>query len=169
MTQELSFVYDYGQVYLYDAAAAASVDFVAALDDAGRTGMSVGVAGPLVDLLLPLQWNFSARLLLETLEGEPPPDLDEWEHMVEFVLQLPSGRLLLEGSGGSGQLEIGLPPGIYHARWAGRGFPPPGVRARRVIGGHLSPAVVDRPLRSAIPRAEAVARLRRPGRLIPPF
>jgi len=126
MTRELSFVYDYGQVYLYDAAAAESVDFLAALDDAGRTGMSVGVAGALVDLLLPLQWNFSAPLLLETLEGEPPPDLDEWEHMVEFVLQLPSGRLLVEGSGGSGQLEIGLPPGIYHARWAGRGFPPPG-------------------------------------------
>src|SRR5205823_11391298 len=38
MTRELSFVYDYGQVYLYDAAAAGSVDFLAALDDAGRTG-----------------------------------------------------------------------------------------------------------------------------------
>jgi hypothetical protein len=126
MTRELSFVYDYGQVYLYDAAAAGSVDFLAALDDAGRTGLSVGVAGALVDLLLPLQWNFSATLLLETLDGEPPLDLDEWEHMVEFLLQLPSGRLLLEGSGGSGQLEIGLPPGVYQARWAGRGFPPLG-------------------------------------------
>ena len=33
--ESCSFVYDYGQVYLYDAAAAGSVDFLAALDDAG--------------------------------------------------------------------------------------------------------------------------------------
>ena len=66
MRQELSFAYDYGQLYLYDAAAAESVDFLAALDDSVRTGLSVGVAGALVDLLLPLQWNLSAPLLLET-------------------------------------------------------------------------------------------------------
>ena len=55
MRRELSFVYDYGQVYLYDAATAGSVDFLAALDDSARTGLTVGVAGALVDLLLPLQ------------------------------------------------------------------------------------------------------------------
>ena len=126
MTRELAFVYDYGQVYLYDAAAAESVDFLAALDDSVRTGLSVGVAGALVDLLLPLQWNFSAPLVLETPEGEPPLDLDDWEHVVEFGLQLPSGRLMLEGSGGSGRAEVEVPPAAYRARWAGRGFPPPG-------------------------------------------
>jgi hypothetical protein len=123
---ELSFAYDYGQLYLYDAAAAESVDFLAALDDSVRTGLSVGVAGALVDLLLPLQWNFSAPLLLETCESEPQLDLDDWEHTVEFALQLPSGRLLLEASGGSGRLEIELPPAMCRARWSGRGFPPPG-------------------------------------------
>ena len=126
MRQELSFAYDYGQLYLYDAAAAESVDFLAALDDSVRTGLSVGVAGALVDLLLPLQWNFSAPLLLETCEGEPQLDLEEWEHTVEFALQLPSGRLLLEASGGSGRLEIEVPPAMYRARWSGRAFPPPG-------------------------------------------
>ena len=126
MKQELSFVYDYGQVYLYDAAAAESVDFLAALDDSTRTGLTVGVAGGLVDLLTPLQWNFDAPLVLETVAGEPQLDLDEWEHVVEFGLPLPSGRLLLEGSGGSGKVEIEVPPGTYRARWAGRGFPPPG-------------------------------------------
>jgi hypothetical protein len=123
---ELSIVYDYGQVYLYDAAAADSVDFLAALDDSARTGLTVGVAGALVDLLLPLQWNFSAPLVLETVDGEPVLDLEEWEHVVEFPLQLPTGRLQLEGSGGSGQLEIVVPPGAYRARWSGRGFPPAG-------------------------------------------
>ena len=125
MTQELSFVYDYGQLYLYDAAAAGSVDFLAALDDAGRTGQTVGVAGALVDLLLPMQWNFSATLLFETLDGEPPPDLDEWEQMVEFLLQLPSGRLLLEGSGGSGELNIEVPRGAYPCPLVGPRFPGP--------------------------------------------
>ena len=126
MRQELSFVYDYGQVYLYDAAAAESVDFLAALDDSTQTGLTVGVAGALVDLLLPLQWNFSAPLVLETGEREPALDLDDWEHVVEFALQLPTGRLLLEGSGGSGGLEVEVPPEIYRARWSGRRFPPPG-------------------------------------------
>ena len=126
MRQEHSFVYDYGQVYLYDAAGVGSVDFLAALEDSTRTGLSVGVADGLVDLLMPLQWNFSAALSLEMLAGEPAPDLDEWEHMVEFALQLPSGRLLVEGSGGSGELEIEVPPGTYRARWAGRAFPPSG-------------------------------------------
>jgi hypothetical protein len=126
VTHELTFVYDYGQVYLYDASAADSVDYLAALDDSSRTGLSVGVAGALVDLLLPLQWNFSAPLVLETLDREPTLDLDEWDHMVEFALQLPSGRLQIEGSGGSGQSEIELPAGPYRARWAGRGFPQQG-------------------------------------------
>ena len=126
MRRELSFVYDYGQVYLYDATAADSVDYLAALDDSTRTGLTVGAAGALVDLLLPLQWNFSAPLVLETVGGEPVLDLEDWEHVVEFSLQLPTGRLLLEGSGGSGQLEVEVPAGTYRARWSGRGFPPAG-------------------------------------------
>ena len=126
MRQELTFVYDYGQVYLYDAAAVGTVDFLAALDDSTRTGLTVGVDGALVDLLLPLQWNFSVPLVLEAVDGEPVLDLDEWEHIVEFALQLPSGRLLLEGSGGSGELDVELPPNTYRARWSGRGFPPAG-------------------------------------------
>jgi hypothetical protein len=135
VSRELTFVYDYGQAYLYDAAASASVDFLAALDDTARTGLTIGVAGGLVDLLFPLQWNFSASLLLETLDGEPELDLDDWEHMVEFALHLPSGRLLLEGSGGSGQLEIEVLPGPYRARWSGRDFPPPG----QYVPGDSSP------------------------------
>ena len=68
------------------------------------------------------------------------------------LLQLPSGRLLLEGSGGSGQLEIGLPPGVYHARWAGRGFPPlgeyvPGESAEDAYRLQLWTAESDQPSR----------------------
>jgi hypothetical protein len=150
--RELSFVYDYGQVYLYDAAAAGSVDFLAALDDTTRTGLTVGVAGALVDLLLPLQWNFSAPLVFEMLDGEPVLDLEEWEHVVAFALQLPTGRLLLEGSGGSGQVEIEVPPGAYRARWSGSGFPPvgdyvPGESSPDSYRLQLWPAHADEPPR----------------------
>jgi hypothetical protein len=133
--QELTFVYDYGQVYLYDATAVGSVDFLAALDDSTRTGLTVGIDDALVDVLLPLQWNFSAPLLLETVDAEPVLDLEEWDHVVEFALQLPGGRLLLEGSGGSGELEIEIPAGAYRARWSGRGFPPVG----EYVPGESSP------------------------------
>ena len=105
MRQGLTFVYDYGQVYLCDASVVGTVDFLGALDDSTRTGLTVGVEGALVDLLLP------------------------------FSVQLPSGRLLLEGSGGSGELEIEIPPGDYRARWSGRGFPPAG----EYVPGESSP------------------------------
>ena len=125
MRHELSFVYDYGQLYLYDAAAR-SVDYLAALDDATARQASVGVGGDVVDLLMPLQWNFDAPLVVELHDAEPDADLDAWDHVVELALPLPSGRLCLEGSGGSGVCELEVPGGSYAARWAGRGFPPPG-------------------------------------------
>ena len=42
MRRELGFVYDYGQVYLYDAATS-SVDYLAALDAATANRLTVGV------------------------------------------------------------------------------------------------------------------------------
>jgi hypothetical protein len=122
---ELPLVYDYGQAYLRDAASE-PIDYLGALDDATTNGSSVGVADDLVDLLMPTQWNFEASLVLELVDETPAPDLDEWDHVVEFSLPLPSGRLVLEGSGGSSEREVDLPPGVYRARWSGRGFPPRG-------------------------------------------
>jgi F0F1-type ATP synthase membrane subunit b/b' len=163
--RELSFVYDYGQVYLYDAAAAGSVDFLAALDDSARTGLTVGVAGALVDLLLPLQ-NFSAPLVLETVDGEPVLDLEEWEHVVEFPLQLPTGRLQLEGSGGRAtgdRCSAGRLPGpLVGPRLPSRGR----VRARGIVAGQLPPPAVGGAGGRTASRAEAVAGLRPPVGLI---
>ena len=56
MRHELSFVYDYGQVYLYDAAAS-SLDY-------------------LVDLCMPSRWNFDAPLVVEVRDDPREPDLD---------------------------------------------------------------------------------------------
>jgi hypothetical protein len=163
--RELSFVYDYGQVYFYDAAAAGSVDFLAALDDSTRTDLTVGVAGALVDLLLPLQWNFSAPLVFETLDGEPVLDLEEWEHVVAFALQVPTGRLLLEGSGGSGGSSAwGVSCTLVGQRLPARGR----VRARRVVAGQLPSPTLGGGCGRAASRAEAMAWLRRHERLIRP-
>jgi len=41
---------------------------------------------------------------------------------VEFDLELPSGRLILEGSGGSGEAHIDVPPGRYRARFTDYDF-----------------------------------------------
>jgi hypothetical protein len=82
------------------------------------------MAGDLVDLCMPLQWNFHAPLVVEVVGGRPEPDLDGWEHVVEFALRVPSGRLVLEGSGGSGELwpSAAAPAAVELKRWPGCDF-----------------------------------------------
>jgi hypothetical protein len=123
--REVTFVYDYGQVYLYDADRSWSKDsaeFLQALDDARSRGLSVGVADDLVDILMPRQDNFEAELVVEECDESPPIVEDEWDHIVEFPLVLPTGTLLLAASGGSGETRIELPAGTFRARWSGRNF-----------------------------------------------
>jgi hypothetical protein len=121
---ELTFAYDYGQVYLYDAGAGPG-DVIAALDDANAARLTVGVDGGLVDLLMPMQWNFDAPLVVELLDAAPALDLEGWEHVVEFPLALPTGRLTLEGLGRR-----------RHERDAGPGLGVPGA----LVGPRLSGA-----------------------------
>jgi hypothetical protein len=60
------------------------------------------------------------------LDAAPALDLEGWEHVVEFPLALPAGRLTLEASGGGATREVPVPGSAYRARWSGRGFPAPG-------------------------------------------
>ncbi|MFN2460304.1 MAG: hypothetical protein ABR591_06425 [Candidatus Velthaea sp.] len=120
---ETTFVYDFGQVYLYDAAAPLSEnadEYVDALDAANASSMSVGIAGPLVDILMPRRENFAAPLSVVVTGGPRPDDFDSWDHVVEFDLDVTSGRLTLEASGGSGIRELALPPERYRARFEGK-------------------------------------------------
>jgi len=119
----MEFVYDYGQLYLYDAADSLSEGdnpYLDALDAATASGLSVGAASGIVDVLMPRQENFSAELDVTHTDSPPPPD-DAADHIVEFDL-ISSGRIKLEGSGGSGQLEVDVPPGRYRARLSGFEF-----------------------------------------------
>lgn len=124
MRKRLTFSYDYGQVYLYDAARAWRDDntdvYLEALADAESRGLSVGAADGLVDLLMVRQDNFQAPLQLEVDDDAPPADLDAWDHVVEFPLDLPSGSLSLEPAGGSIERSTAVPSGRYVARWSAR-------------------------------------------------
>src|SRR3954462_7443703 len=112
----MRFIYDYGQLYLYDAGAGPEGDnaYLDALDAATESGLTVGAASGIVDVLMPRQENFSAEIgVVPTAE---PPDLStSADHIVEFDLTS-SGRIKLEGSGGSGEVEIEVPAGRYRAR-----------------------------------------------------
>jgi hypothetical protein len=102
----LTFLYDCWQVYLYDANRVWSEEyneFLVALDDAGARGLSVGLADGLVDIFLPRKINYSAPLRIEGSEAPPPLDDENWDHIIEFPLHLPTGTLVLDASGGLGQ------------------------------------------------------------------
>lgn len=123
--REITFEYDYGQVYLYDAERSWSDDsseYENALEAALAARCSVGAAGDFVDVCMPTQYNYEAPLRIEGWTSAPPFDDGDWDHVVEFRLELESGTLVLEASGGSGQTSVELPAGSYRARWSGRGF-----------------------------------------------
>jgi hypothetical protein len=117
------FAYDYSQLYLYDATPGVSADgnpYLDALDAAAECGLSVGAASGVVDVLMPRQENFGAEIDVAVADSAPPLD-ESADHVVEFDLAS-SGHIKLEGSGGSGELEVEIPPGRYRARLSGFGF-----------------------------------------------
>jgi hypothetical protein len=120
--ESFEFAYDYNQLYLYDAARSMDGDeYLDALDAMTESRSTVGARSGLVDVLMPRQENFAATIEVR-LVNEQPAVRDGADHVVEFDLQLPSGRLALEGSGGSGMEEVELPPGRYRARLTGEHF-----------------------------------------------
>lgn len=98
-TTDLEFAYEHGHIYLLDGTGHWS-------DDADR-----------VDLPMPATAGFFQPLRVEAWGAKPALDLDGWEHVAEFSLDLRSGRLAL-ASGGCGALEVGIDPGTYRARWS---------------------------------------------------
>lgn len=121
----VKFAYDYGQLYLYDVGGGPDFSddrnpYLDALDAATQSGLTVGVASGIVDVLMPRQENFSSAIDLIETESAPRPD-ETADHIVEFDL-ISTGRIKAEGSGGAGELEIELRPGAYRARLSGFDF-----------------------------------------------
>ena len=166
-TSELTLAYDYNQLYLRDAAHELSADgndYLDALDAATRAGLTVGAAAGVVDVLMPRQENFSAGLDV-SIEESAPSLIETADHIVEFDLTS-SGRIRLEGSGGSGEVAVEVPPGDYRARLSGirlRCRSELVVRRPRLSRGSLPPRTLARSRTDVSGRAETLARLRRPA------
>ncbi len=64
--------------------------------------------------------GFFVPLKLEGWGAKPALDLDGWDHVAEFSLDLPSGQLAL-ASGNCGAVKVEIAPGGYRARWSGNG------------------------------------------------
>ena len=116
--EELRFAYDYNQLYIYDAAHkfdAAASDFLDALDAATQSGLTLGVACGVVDLLMPRQDNFSASLRVDITDSRPPI-IEEADH-----IEIPAGRHRARFSGFGFDAatawsydDPGDPPDHYH-------------------------------------------------------
>ena len=119
----MRFAYDYGQLYIFDAAYAMPEEgnpYLDALDAATASGLSVGAASGIIDILMPRQENFSAAIEVVTT-GSAPALAETADHIVEFDVHS-SGRIALEGSGGSGRLEVDVAPGRHRGRLSGFAF-----------------------------------------------
>ncbi|MGM1064083.1 hypothetical protein [Saccharothrix sp. Mg75] len=117
----------HGQVYIYSAAPWASDPdghnaVLRALDDAHRSGRYVGTSAGLIDLVTPVEWNFTAPMRVETWADEPSLDDADWDHVVDVDLDVSDGILSFEGSGGRPPIPCEVPTGKYRARIAGRGY-----------------------------------------------
>jgi hypothetical protein len=129
LVRELDVEADYGQIYIYDpqtqlADETATDDdnpLQRAMDDAYESRRFVGCDSGLIDLVTPSQYN--AKAMRVEVSDEPPPlDLDDWDHVVEVPLPVPSGTLYFEASGGGASVETGIPSGLYRARLSERGY-----------------------------------------------
>jgi hypothetical protein len=129
---ELTVASDYGAMFVYDAE-----DFVnrhldqlapdggedvmtRAMEDGTESRRFVGYDDGFVVIQPPSQYNFDAPLRVEVGEGPPPDDRARWDHVVEVPLELPSGRLVFEASGGGPATETAVRPNTYRARISGR-------------------------------------------------
>src|SRR4051794_26819440 len=69
---------------------------------------------------MPERAGFFQRLRIECSAAKPALELDGYEHVAEFSLDLPSGTLAL-ASGNCGALRSEITPGSYRGRWSARG------------------------------------------------
>jgi hypothetical protein len=144
LVRELHVASDYGQIYIYDPETQQdewadvydeeSSAIFSAMDDAYESRRFIGYAKGMVDVLTPSQYNWKAPMRVEVCDAPPTLDTDEWDHVVEVPLPVPSGTLCFAASGGGEPIEIEIPAGTYRARLSGRGY----VAGVGEIEGHES-------------------------------
>lgn len=118
---------DYFQFFVYDLKSP-TVDFGEgsgdrAYADAEDSGRQVGTADGVIDVCVPVQWNFQAPMRVEVWPSEPDDDTANWDHIVDVDLDVPSGTLAFLPSGSNDPPRTcDVPAGEYRARIGGRGY-----------------------------------------------
>jgi hypothetical protein len=143
LVRELEIESDYGQIYIYDPDTQLADDALfeddnpleRAMDEAYHSRQFVGYDTGLVVVITPSQYNFHAPMRIEVADAAPSLDADEWDHVVETPLPVPSGRLIFEASGGGRPIETQIPPGTYRARVCGPGGTSPGLERSKATSG----------------------------------
>lgn len=108
---EVDIFADYFQFYLWDKVADPSV----AVDWTDEDVSNRLKAAPNVAIVSPVR-NMTVPVAVELLGGSPDYPLDEWDHVAECSLDLPSGVLELHECTGGSIATLRVSPGIYRVR-----------------------------------------------------
>lgn len=112
---------DYGQFYLVGSAPPdGDVDLVDLIGQASG-GDQIAQSGNLLVVLSPHQNNFEMALLVQRWDTEPPLDLPVWEEVFEASIGVGESGLGYQSPTLTDH-DLGVPPGCYGIRIAGRGF-----------------------------------------------
>jgi hypothetical protein len=100
-TTEIEIAYDFGHLYVLDAAGHWS-------DSPTR-----------IDLRMPRAGEFGVPVRIEGYGAKPALDLARWDHVAEFSLRVETDTLVF-ASGTVGAVKVGIANGAYRARWSAR-------------------------------------------------
>jgi hypothetical protein len=102
---------DYFQFYLFDAGAETEVP--EKYDDGDIKRMVKTWGGVLV--IMPVR-NMTVPVRVEIHDEDPGVNLEEWDHVADCSLSLPTGALEVQECTGTARLELQVPPGVYEVR-----------------------------------------------------
>jgi len=110
LNKQLDVFADYHQFYLWDSAMNPAVPEYSEDDIARRikVGLHVVVIQPERSMVVPVE--------VEIHDCEPLVNLEEWDHVAEASLHLPSGNLQIHECTGGPVADFGVEPGWYRVR-----------------------------------------------------
>lgn len=115
--KSLTLFADYHQFYLWDP----GMDPEAPTDYTEIDVTNRIKTGPNVLVIQP-QRNDTVRVAVEVHNTEPPYNPEEWDHIAEASLHLPTGRLQVHECTGGAVADFNVDPGWYRARSFHGGF-----------------------------------------------
>jgi hypothetical protein len=102
---------DYFQFYIWDAGVdpSAPIDYTDAdLRNRIKVAPNVVVIQPIRNMTVPVE--------LDVCSSDPGVELQDWDHVAECSLELPTGMLQVHECTGGAILDISVAPGVYRLR-----------------------------------------------------